>query len=110
MRLCFLSSGKYSRFKRASEVLRPMLDTLSDKSVFLKMDCEGSEFSILRDLDEANLLDRIDGLAMEWHSFAGDPGDLKAILMRNGFAVFGHHEDNAELGLMMASRRRQEAG
>lgn len=92
--------------RRASDALRPVLDS-SSGSIFVKMDCEGSEFSILSDLENSGLLSKINGLAMEWHSFAGNPETLEATLIRAGFSVFNRHEDNGELGLIMASRVRK---
>jgi hypothetical protein len=53
----------------------------------LKMDCEGSEFEILADIDPRHWA-RIDRLAMEYH-LGGNRrrNELVAVLERNGFEV-----------------------
>jgi FkbM family methyltransferase len=88
----------------ASEVLRPIIEGTAGKPVYVKMDCEGSEFAILGDLERVGLLGHIAGLVLEWHAFAGDPAILESKLIRAGFTLFNHHEDNGQLGLIMASR------
>lgn len=90
--------------RRASEVLGPVLEGQSAGPVYAKIDCEGAEFPILRDLDAAGLLPKLDAVVMEWHSAAGDPQELIDTLARNGFHVFNQHWVD-ELGFLRASRR-----
>ena len=52
---------------------------------FLKMDCEGSEYQIIKFLNENKLLKRVGHLAMELHGF--DKDNLINILKNNGFNV-----------------------
>lgn len=89
--------------RRASEVLRPILDAAPPGPVFAKLDCEGAEFPILRDLAASGLLSRIDVLAMEWHRGAGDPRELAEALERSGHAVSLQTIDES-LGYLRATR------
>jgi FkbM family methyltransferase len=76
--------------RRASEELGPILEE-ANGPVFAKMDCEGAEFAIMRDLDRAGLMKKIGAIVMEWHSQAGDPNEIVEILVRNGFTVFNQN-------------------
>jgi FkbM family methyltransferase len=55
---------------------------------YLKLDCEGSEFEVLRNTSEA-CWSRIERAAIEYHEFGRDRrvAELVAILKRNGFMV-----------------------
>lgn len=56
-----------------------------DRIDFLKIDCEGAEYSILLSLPES-VLSIIDRLAIEWHGYAGyDPKELVEVLEKAGF-------------------------
>ena len=52
---------------------------------FLKMDCEGSEYQIIKFMNEKQLLGRIGSLAMELHGHEKD--SFVGILKNNGFDV-----------------------
>ena len=59
--------------------------------VFVKMDCEGSEFPIFEALEREDLLKSIDVIVMEWHmwwSKQKTQHDLIRPLVKAGFAVF----------------------
>lgn len=49
--------------------LAKFLDGLlaSGQSVVLKLDCEGSEYALLADLRNRDVLDRLDRVLVEWH-------------------------------------------
>lgn len=55
---------------------------------FMKLDCEGAEYSILMNADIATL-NKIQKIAMEWHRFAEghDPKKLADFLSDNGFRL-----------------------
>jgi FkbM family methyltransferase len=62
---------------------------------FLKLDCEGSELLVLRALDEAGLLRRVNFIAGEWHALADGQeaidrakGELKATLEKTHSITF----------------------
>lgn len=85
--------------KRASEALKDIL--LQKKEfIFMKIDCEGAEGEILDDLNEGNLLKKIDLIVMEWHFKS--PDNLIKILNDNNFIVFDEVVVKNELGLIRA--------
>jgi Methyltransferase FkbM domain len=59
---------------------------------FLKIDCEGSEYEVLRSLDPANWA-RIQRVVIEYHDIGGDlhHRELVEILRTNGFDVVAVH-------------------
>lgn len=54
--------------------------------VFLKLDCEGSEFPILENTSQETLR-KFDTIFLEYHAEAGKPKKLKKILESSGFKV-----------------------
>jgi FkbM family methyltransferase len=73
--------------RRASAVLAPLLDRADDErvSVVAKLDCEGAEYDIVRDLAGEGLLSRIRALVVEWHERG--PEELLDALAHDGFAT-----------------------
>lgn len=64
-------------------------DLLVDKIDFLKIDIEGSEYTILKDCGES--LKNVENIFVEYHSFAENPqmiGELLIILKNAGFKVY----------------------
>jgi FkbM family methyltransferase len=78
--------------RRVSVPCRPLEQILASQGVdrvdFLKLDCEGSEFEIVRSLS-TEALARIGRIAIEFHEFRADyrAEDLAAHLEHHGFAV-----------------------
>ena len=69
--------------------LRRMLDENGvDRVNYLKCDCEGGEYEILRSLDDETWA-RIDKIALEFHEYAPGQhrGELIELLERHGFQV-----------------------
>lgn len=85
--------------RRASEVLNEILLNKKE-SVFMKIDCEGAEGEILRDLDDAKLLGNVDLMVMEWHF--ENPHSLIEMLKKNNFVVFNEEVIKDELGFIRA--------
>jgi FkbM family methyltransferase len=81
------------QIRDAAEALRGIILQAKDRgeNIVVKLDCEGSEFAIIKRLDEANLLRYIDIFMMEWHKW-WSPGmtqnTLIVPLLRSGFKVF----------------------
>ena len=74
------------QLRKATEVLEPILKKHRNEKIFVKIDCEGAEFKIMRDLENGGLLSNIDILIAEWHGQKPDP--LLEILARTGFFYF----------------------
>ena len=74
------------------------------RTVVLKIDCEGSEYVILRRLEQLKLLPHIAFVAMEWHRFNEDhrPQDLRERFERNGFLVISAGLESDAAGMMYA--------
>ncbi len=91
--------------RQTSRVLDELRPGFSGRPVLLKIDCEGSEFGILRDLERTGWLSRLDLIVMEWHQH--QPDELLAGLSRAGFAQHVRAlAPDSTLGLIIAVRRR----
>lgn len=75
------------------------------KCNFMKIDCEGAEYSILMNTDDTTL-DKIQKIAMEWHRFSDehDPKKLSNFLKEKGFQVIEPQDYNKTTGLLFAYR------
>ena len=95
-RRAFIAEGSYAgRLSRPGETsgqnvptvrLRPYLDTTVD---LLKLNIEGAETEVLEDC--ADLLDRVERIVLEYHSFAGEPQSLArllGVLSNAGFRLY----------------------
>lgn len=90
-----------ANIKKASDILKPILENNIDKKVFMKIDCEGAEFEIIPDLESAGLLKQIDIIIMEWHFKY--PNEIIELLHSEGFECFVSQSKN-DLGLIRAVR------
>ncbi|MDH3267773.1 MAG: FkbM family methyltransferase [Ignavibacteria bacterium] len=72
---------------------------------FLKMDCEGAEYSILMKANDSTLA-KIQRIAMEWHKFEPDhdPKGLAEFLKENGFNLIEPPSYNEKTGFLFAFR------
>ncbi len=86
--------------KKASSALERIITEENDLLIFLKIDCEGAENDILRDLDSTKLLEKVDLIIMEWH-FEW-PGEIIEILERNHFIIFNKEIIKSEIGFIRA--------
>ena len=65
----------------------------SGLGVVVKLDCEGSEFPIMKRISELGLLVRINAFMIEWHKVWSPDVSLKDLtnpLRENGFVIFDH--------------------
>ena len=69
--------------KDATEILTPILNT--SNKVVMKMDCEGSEYDILSNLHNSNLISKIDVFIIECHN-PDKNATLENILKKNGYS------------------------
>jgi FkbM family methyltransferase len=72
---------------------------------FLKMDCEGAEYSILMSAD-GSTLSKIQKIAMEWHKFEPDhnPKRLADFLKASGFKLIEPPSYDEKAGFLFAYR------
>lgn len=85
--------------KKASGVLQEIMNKWPEENIIIKMDCEGEEYVIMDDLYEADLLDRINMIMMEWHYKGRDT--LLAVLKKAGFSYWCM-DKSEEMGLIYA--------
>lgn len=84
-------------------VLKSILEDYPGSSIVAKIDCEGSEYEIMRCLDESNLLGKLSVVMLEWHEHG--PQELERILRKRGFSTFSRSL-TSKLGLIYAARSR----
>lgn len=71
--------------RSATQELHKIIEKYSEYVIIAKIDTEGSEFAILRDLDESGILQKIDVIFMEFHFKC--PEELINRLKKNDFIV-----------------------
>ncbi len=88
--------------KKASTIFSQLIQKDSDEKLdhVLKLDCEGSEYEILTELDSANLLQKFSIIMLEWHNKG--PQDIQKILLTNGFSLFSFDFLNKDIGMIYA--------
>lgn len=86
--------------KKAADVLQPIMETYPSNCFFLKLDVEGAEMLILKNLDEHQLLEKIDVIIMEFHT-GNYKEEIVRLLNKNGFFCFAENE-RADLGNIKA--------
>jgi hypothetical protein len=83
-----------------------------DRSILLKLDCEGYEGPILSALAACGWLAHVQGIILEWHRQAGAPGSEFQVmngLREAGFTVYAQALRNPSqpTGLAVAFRMRE---
>ena len=76
---------KTVKLEQASTVFEEIISHHRQSQFVVKMDCEGSEYSILEDLDKADLLKHLSLIMIEWHDKGA--ATLNEILSRHNFAT-----------------------
>jgi len=71
------------RIRQASKVMAELEPQLAGHPLLAKIDCEGSEYGILRDLEKTGWLRRLDVIVLEWHQ--REPGEMLSRLAQAGF-------------------------
>ncbi len=92
------------RVHPASLALAPVFAGLGGCRLLGKIDCEGSEYAIFRELESSGALGKFSALVIEWHGRG--PAEIVAPLLRHGFAVHVSpiSPDHRTLGLIYATR------
>lgn len=93
--------------KRASEMLKDILQKNQDKMIIVKMDTEGSEYDIAEDLEKADLFRYVDVLLGETHF--DHEQELLDRLQRSGFFCFSPYHGHGN-GMVYAVRYRSRKG
>lgn len=91
--------------KKAGDVLCPIFAAEKDHDIFVKIDCEGSEYEILDDLERAGILDVPKVYVMETH--LGREQELLERLRRHGYAYFDQYDGRGGLGALYAVKVAQ---
>jgi len=86
--------------RNAAPVVADLLAAAGDKKVVCKLDCEGSEYGIIRSLSTAGLIPLIDIFMIEWHQFG--PEEIKRDLRNEGFICLSFDECSPMHGMLYA--------
>ena len=98
------------QIRDAAEALAPIIAEARGRgeNVVMKVDCEGSEFAIMKRLNEAKLLPLINIFVIEWHRWWHPDMNhvtLTEPLLRNGYEVFDRSvPSNLHAGMLYAVR------
>lgn len=87
--------------KRASDILRAIVEENQNKNLILKMDIEGSEYDCFKDLDNSGLLKEVKQIFVEWHNKGHE--QITKILEKYGF-IWMNENLGAKVGLIRAVR------
>jgi len=74
---------------------------------FLKLNIEGAEYQVLKDLDENKKIKEIDSICFEWHSFRNQTqnlGEILEILKKNNFKYFISSLSTSNFGKFKAKK------
>ncbi|MFC2637853.1 MAG: FkbM family methyltransferase [Mitsuokella sp.] len=82
------------QIRKASDELKEILDGHMQDLILMKIDCEGSEYEILQDMDAHNLIEKVDAFIMESHF--GRENEIVDCLKRKGFYVFYPYIGNGQ--------------
>ena len=91
-------------FRDAASELRKVYGEYPGRRVVLKVDCEGSEYAVLRRLGETAMFNQIHLMMIECHRRAGnhDPSALRASLCDYGFACVHLQPDSSDISMLYA--------
>jgi FkbM family methyltransferase len=88
-------------------VLKSILEGYPKCAVVAKIDCEGSEYEIIRCLHEKQLLRELSIIILEWHERG--PSELQGILHEAGFCTYSPSPANGALGKLYAVNTTRRA-
>ena len=88
---------------RSSEIIKEIIDRHTNNNIVLKMDCEGEEYRIVRDLHDKNVLKLIDIVMLEWHY--GGKEELLELLYKDGFSCW-YNNKKSDMGLLFAYKMK----
>lgn len=85
--------------KKASEVFMPIMQKYSHCNIVLKLDCEGEEYGIIKNLYEERILNEFTFIMLEWH-YEGKE-ELLYYLGKAGFS-FWCTDESDDIGMIYA--------
>lgn len=89
------------RVRKASDAFHEILAKSKAKAIIVKMDCEGAEYEIVKNLVRSGAIQNISALMIEWHDRGRQV--LSSTLLDNGFVVWAVKADiDRDLGIMYA--------
>jgi FkbM family methyltransferase len=88
------------KLKVAATEVKKIIDQHSGQRFILKLDCEGAEYAILRNLASENLLNFFDLIFIEWHEKG--PDELLTILKNKNFSAFYQQASAKKVGMIYA--------
>jgi len=86
--------------RSAGHAISRILCGIREGFLVCKLDCEGSEYDIVRSLADNGLLRKIRVLMIEWH--LRGPEELKDLLIANGFLCLSFDEHGKTHGMLYA--------
>jgi FkbM family methyltransferase len=90
--------------RSAGPVIERIVREACTSLLVCKLDCEGSEYDIMRTLAEGDLLRKISVFMIEWH--LRGPEEIKNILIANGFTCLSFDEHAKTHGMLYAFGER----
>lgn len=88
----------------AANELKKIKQQNPDFGIFVKMDCEGSEYEIFERLEEEKLVDSVDGYLIEWHYKGAKP--ITEILDKYNFSYYSTgRPDSPFIGFIYAFKK-----
>lgn len=88
--------------KSIKGVIDAMISQYPNTNIVAKIDCEGSEYEIIKCLYETGQLGLLKVIIMEWHRQGPDP--LVEYLTKAGFAIFSRLPKSKNVGMIYAVR------
>lgn len=90
------------QIKEFNSEFKKIVEKYPNHDFVLKIDCEGSEYGILENVDN-HLLQNVRLIMMEWHKKG--PEELERILIKNDFKVFSFNPKSSYVGMIYAIRQ-----
>jgi FkbM family methyltransferase len=90
--------------KSAEKEIQNIISNNTKHKIILKMDCEGSEYSIINSLNEYMVLRNIDYILLEWHMHG--PTQILNILKENNFVCLNLNASSHYTGIIYAIREK----
>jgi FkbM family methyltransferase len=91
--------------REASTIVEDVKQRFVDRPLIAKIDCEGSEYGIIENLAQTNLLKCFNGFMIEWHRRGNrTPSELVSKLVDSGFEVICQPHPERSRGMIYAFR------